>query len=119
MKILTVTLSKIANKALTEAVSILQKGGVVIYPTETAYALGADATNIRRSLFLCTQIIDLKIPVILVLNMIDLVEKSEEEIAKLAGTKKIKKVVFDKGGYAYHGKIKAIAEGAREGGLSF
>ncbi|OGY78459.1 MAG: threonylcarbamoyl-AMP synthase [Candidatus Kerfeldbacteria bacterium RIFCSPHIGHO2_02_FULL_42_14] len=47
MKILTVTLSKIANKALTEAVSILQKGGVVIYPTETAYALGADATNIR------------------------------------------------------------------------
>jgi len=46
----------------------------------------ADATNIRRSLFLCTQIMDTGIPVILVLNMIDLLEKSDEEIdvAKLA-----------------------------------
>ena len=41
------------------------------------------------------------------------------EIAKLAGTKKIKKVVFDRGGYIYTGKIKALAEGAREGGLIF
>ncbi len=46
----------------------------------------ADATNLRRSLFLCTQIIDSGIPVILVLNMIDLLEKSDEEIdvAKLS-----------------------------------
>ncbi|MEK7169095.1 MAG: 50S ribosomal protein L18 [Patescibacteria group bacterium] len=38
-------------------------------------------------------------------------------IAEKALKLKIKKVVFDKGGYAYHGKIKAIADGAREGGL--
>lgn len=45
------------------------------------------------------------------------------EVGKMLAGKavksKIKKVVFDKGGYSYHGKIKAIAEGAREGGLEF
>jgi large subunit ribosomal protein L18 len=40
-------------------------------------------------------------------------------IAKLAQEKKIEEVAFDKGRFAYHGKIKAIAEGAREGGLKF
>jgi large subunit ribosomal protein L18 len=39
------------------------------------------------------------------------------ELAKKALEKKIKKVVFDKGSYAYHGRVKAVAEGAREGGL--
>lgn len=40
------------------------------------------------------------------------------EIAKLALAKKVKEVAFDKGRFAYHGRVKAIAEGAREGGLS-
>ena len=41
------------------------------------------------------------------------------EIAKLASAKKIKEVVFDKGSFSYHGRVKALAEGAREGGLQF
>ena len=33
--------------------------------------------------------------------------------------KKIKNIVFDRGGYRYHGRVKAVADGAREGGLKF
>lgn len=40
-------------------------------------------------------------------------------IAKKAQEKSIKSVVFDRNGYQYHGRVKAIAEGAREGGLIF
>jgi large subunit ribosomal protein L18 len=41
------------------------------------------------------------------------------EIAKKALDKQITSVVFDRGGYIYHGRIKELAEGAREGGLQF
>lgn len=40
-------------------------------------------------------------------------------IAERALKKKIEKIVFDRGGFSYHGRIKAVAEGARDGGLKF
>lgn len=52
-------------------------------------------------------------------NDIETAKKIGQEIAKLAASKKIEKVVFDRRGYKYHGKIKSLAEGAREGGLQF
>jgi large subunit ribosomal protein L18 len=42
-----------------------------------------------------------------------------KELAKKALAKKIKKIVFDKAGYKYHGRVKALAEGARANGLKF
>ena len=49
-------------------------------------------------------------------------EKSKmvgEAIARKASELGLKKVVFDRGGYLYHGRVKAVAEGARQAGLDF
>ena len=48
---------------------------------------------------------------------IDAAKAVGEKIAKVALEKGITEVVFDRGGYIYHGRVKALAEGAREGGL--
>ncbi len=45
--------------------------------------------------------------------------KVGEILAREAKDKGIKAVIFDRGGYKYHGRVKALAEGARKGGLSF
>lgn len=52
-------------------------------------------------------------------NKTELAFDAGKKIAELAKKKKIKYAVFDRGGYAYHGRVKAAAEGAREGGLQF
>ncbi|MBS5479578.1 MAG: 50S ribosomal protein L18 [Acutalibacteraceae bacterium] len=46
-------------------------------------------------------------------------KKVGELIAKRAADKGVSLVVFDRGGYIYHGRVKELAEGAREGGLKF
>jgi len=50
---------------------------------------------------------------------IDAAKQVGKLIAERAAAKGIKDVVFDRGGYIYHGRIKALAEAAREGGLNF
>lgn len=45
--------------------------------------------------------------------------KVGEELAQKAKTKKISQVVFDRSGFKFHGRVKALAEGARKGGLKF
>ncbi|HEX3943251.1 MAG TPA: 50S ribosomal protein L18 [Rhizomicrobium sp.] len=42
-----------------------------------------------------------------------------QKIAERAVAKGVKQVVFDRGGYIYHGRVKALADAAREGGLEF
>ena len=49
----------------------------------------------------------------------DAAKKVGEVIAERAKAKGIDTVVFDRGGYLYHGRVQALAEGAREGGLNF
>ena len=49
----------------------------------------------------------------------DAAKKIGAAIAERALQKGIEEVVFDRGGYIYHGRVKALAEGAREGGLKF
>ncbi len=46
-------------------------------------------------------------------------EKVGKIMAERAKSKEIETCVFDRGGYLYHGRVKALAEGAREGGLAF
>jgi large subunit ribosomal protein L18 len=53
------------------------------------------------------------------LNPMEQAKKAGELLAKRAKEAKVETCVFDRGGYRYHGRVKAVAEGAREGGLKF
>lgn len=52
-------------------------------------------------------------------NNIDGAKKIGELIAQKCGKIKISEIIFDRGGYKYHGRVKALAEAARKGGLKF
>lgn len=53
------------------------------------------------------------------LNGIDTAKQVGMEVGKIAQSKNIKDVVFDRNGYLYHGRVKSLADGAREAGLNF
>lgn len=52
-------------------------------------------------------------------NKTEIAKRVGEALAKKASEAGIEKCAFDRGGYQYHGRVKALAEGAREGGLKF
>lgn len=62
---------------------------------------------------------DIKVAKSQKLNKSEKAKEVGKNLASLATVKNIKKVVFDRGGYKYHGRVKALADGAREGGLLF
>ena len=53
------------------------------------------------------------------LDRMEQAKKAGEMLAKRASEAKIENVIFDRSGYRYHGRVRALAEGAREGGLKF
>jgi large subunit ribosomal protein L18 len=53
------------------------------------------------------------------LKPLEQAKKAGELLGQRAGAAGITTAVFDRGGYRYHGRVKALAEGAREGGLNF
>jgi large subunit ribosomal protein L18 len=53
------------------------------------------------------------------LGTMDQAKKAGELLAERAKTAGVETVIFDRGGYRYHGRVKALADGARENGLKF
>ena len=53
------------------------------------------------------------------LNKMEQAKRAGEVLAERAKAAGVEAVVFDRGGYQYHGRVKALADGAREGGLAF
>lgn len=62
---------------------------------------------------------DLKLEVSKAKDKIEAAKLVGKSIAEKAKSMKIKKVVFDRSGYLYHGRVKALADGAREHGIEF
>src|SRR3989304_6547356 len=82
------------------------------------YAQVIEDTNGKTLVSASTKTKELK-TIISKMNKTDAAKKVGEHIGKLAKGKGIEKVVFDRGGFLYHGRVKALAEGARAAGLNF
>ena len=86
--------------------------------------ISGTSTRPRLSVFksnvaLCAQLIDDEKGITLALARGNDAEKVGSEIARLGLAKKISHVVFDRGGYVYTGKVRALADAARGAGLKF
>jgi len=92
---------------------------VVFRSARHAYAQIIDDTTGKTLLSVSTLSKDLREEVKLAKTPIARYKIIGVATAKKALEKNIKKVVFDRSGYLYHGRVKALADGAREGGLKF
>ncbi len=90
-----------------------------IRSTLSGTALRPRLSVFKSNKFLYAQLIDDEAGKTLAQATSDDAKKVGVDIAKAAKAIKIDKVVFDRGGYLYTGKIKTIADSAREGGLNF
>lgn len=84
-----------SNKFITSQVIDDQKGVTLLYITEKDLGIKEKLTKTQKA------------------------EILGKQLAKLIKEKNIKKVVFDRGGYKYHGRVKALSEGLRSEGLEF
>ncbi|MFQ6112597.1 MAG: 50S ribosomal protein L18 [bacterium] len=91
----------------------------VFRSAKNIYAQMIDDVNNRTLTAVSTLSPDLKAEVSKSQNKVEAAKLVGKGIAEKAKSMKIKNVVFDRGGYLYHGRVKALADGARENGLEF
>ena len=91
----------------------------VFRSSKNIYAQLIDDVNEKTVAGVSTLTPDLRAEAQKAKNKIDAAKVVGKAIAEKAKSLKIEKVVFDRGGYLYHGRVKALAEGARENGLKF
>ena len=111
---------KLKREALRGGVKgTLEKPRLSVYRSnENIYAQIIDDTS-SKTLLACSTL-DRSIKLVLTNGRTcDASRLMGEKLAELSLKKNIKKIVFDRGPYLYHGRIKALADGARAGGLQF
>jgi len=92
---------------------------VVFKSSKHIYAQLVDDTNQKTITGVSSLTSDVKAEVAKAGSKIEAAKIIGKKIAVVGKDKKVESVVFDRNGYLYHGRIKAVAEGAREGGLKF
>lgn len=117
-------MKQVKNKKTSKRLRIHQKVRAKVSGTEKIPRLSV----FRSSRFIYAQLIDdVKCRTIVSSSDMAIKKGNKTEhakqvgmkLAELAKEKKISKIVFDRGGFSYAGRVKALADGAREGGLKF
>ena len=111
---------KSKQRRKSDIVGTAERPRLVVYRSlNYIYGQIVDDSNEKTILTISNLTKDIKKDVSKAKSKIESSKMVGEYIAKKASEKKIKKVVFDRNGYKYHGRVKAFAEGARQGGLDF